>query len=173
MMKTFKMLIAGSIALFATAANSATIFTPTDGDVNFLFGNLGGLDLYMFDDNDVNNEVAAHANGDSLYIPLPSIVGIAGPNGFGDYVATSETPAVLTLTDTPNFFLALYDGLNWVQDTGVTFVGANAYQVEFGRLGVLTIDVEVVDTPQVPVPAAAWLFGSGLIGLVGVARRKA
>jgi len=26
--------------------------------------------------------------------------------------------------------------------------------------------------PQVPVPAAVWLFGSGLIGLVGVARRK-
>ena len=26
--------------------------------------------------------------------------------------------------------------------------------------------------PQVPVPAAMWLFGSGLIGLVGVARRK-
>ena len=25
----------------------------------------------------------------------------------------------------------------------------------------------------VPVPAAVWLFGSGLIGLVGVARRKA
>ena len=29
-----------------------------------------------------------------------------------------------------------------------------------------------VDMPAVPVPAAAWLFGSGLIGLVGVARRK-
>lgn len=27
--------------------------------------------------------------------------------------------------------------------------------------------------PQVPVPAAAWLLGSGLIGLVGLARRKA
>lgn len=25
----------------------------------------------------------------------------------------------------------------------------------------------------VPVPAAAWLFGSGLLGLIGVARRKA
>ena len=26
--------------------------------------------------------------------------------------------------------------------------------------------------PEVPIPAAAWLFGSGLLGLVGVARRK-
>jgi hypothetical protein len=25
---------------------------------------------------------------------------------------------------------------------------------------------------SVPVPAAAWLFGSGLLGLIGVARRK-
>lgn len=28
-------------------------------------------------------------------------------------------------------------------------------------------------TPEVPVPAAVWLFGSGLLGLVAVARRKA
>lgn len=29
-----------------------------------------------------------------------------------------------------------------------------------------------VDPPAVPVPAAAWLFGSGLIGLAGAARRR-
>ena len=28
------------------------------------------------------------------------------------------------------------------------------------------------DIGAVPVPAAVWLFGSGLIGLVGLARRK-
>ncbi|MCP4042838.1 MAG: VPLPA-CTERM sorting domain-containing protein, partial [Gammaproteobacteria bacterium] len=28
------------------------------------------------------------------------------------------------------------------------------------------------DVSAVPVPAAVWLFGSGLIGLLGVARRK-
>jgi len=31
------------------------------------------------------------------------------------------------------------------------------------------------DSPEietVPIPAAAWLFGSGLLGLVGIARRK-
>ena len=30
----------------------------------------------------------------------------------------------------------------------------------------------IIETSAVPVPAAAWLFGSGLLGLVGVARRK-
>jgi len=33
--------------------------------------------------------------------------------------------------------------------------------------------VTVVDNAVVPVPAAVWLFGSGLLGLVGVARRRA
>ena len=28
------------------------------------------------------------------------------------------------------------------------------------------------ETTVVPVPAAVWLFGSGLLGLIGVARRK-
>lgn len=27
-------------------------------------------------------------------------------------------------------------------------------------------------TPSVPVPAAAWLFGSGLLSLTGIARRR-
>ena len=30
----------------------------------------------------------------------------------------------------------------------------------------------VVEISQVPIPPAVWLFGSGLIGLIGVARRK-
>jgi hypothetical protein len=32
--------------------------------------------------------------------------------------------------------------------------------------------VRVGDVSAVPVPAAVWLFGSGLLGLIGVARRK-
>ncbi|MGB5259033.1 MAG: VPLPA-CTERM sorting domain-containing protein [Gammaproteobacteria bacterium] len=30
----------------------------------------------------------------------------------------------------------------------------------------------VAHSSPVPIPAAAWLFGSGLIGLVGIARRR-
>jgi hypothetical protein len=39
-----------------------------------------------------------------------------------------------------------------------------------------TMNVRLLSAPvlaYVPVPAAVWLFGSGLIGLVGLARRKA
>jgi hypothetical protein len=32
--------------------------------------------------------------------------------------------------------------------------------------------VQTGDVAAVPVPTAVWLFGSGLLGLVGVARRK-
>ncbi len=34
------------------------------------------------------------------------------------------------------------------------------------------IDWEQASVPAVPVPPAVWLFGSGLIGLVGIARRR-
>lgn len=37
----------------------------------------------------------------------------------------------------------------------------------------IAIDLPAGAAPVVPVPAAAWLFGSGLLGLVGVTRRKA
>ena len=36
----------------------------------------------------------------------------------------------------------------------------------------LDFAISVANTSAVPVPAAVWLFGSGLVGLVGVARRK-
>ncbi len=40
--------------------------------------------------------------------------------------------------------------------------------------GVITATYTLTNTtPAVPVPAAAWLFGSGLLGLAGIARRRA
>jgi hypothetical protein len=47
----------------------------------------------------------------------------------------------------------------------VSFFGfADVSAPELGQYG--------IEISQVPVPAAVWLFGSGLIGLIGISRRK-
>ncbi len=50
--------------------------------------------------------------------------------------------------------------------SGLPFTGAYDNKTNLG------MDLRIKLEP-VPVPAAVWLFGSGLLGLVGVARRKA
>ncbi len=49
---------------------------------------------------------------------------------------------------------------------GNNFTGLS--EVQYSELW----DISVTAAPAVPIPAAAWLFGSGLLGLIGVARRK-
>jgi hypothetical protein len=43
---------------------------------------------------------------------------------------------------------------------------------KFTESGALPIGVEVSTTPPVPLPPAVWLFGSGVLGLALLARRK-
>lgn len=58
------------------------------------------------------------------------------------------------------------------QCTGVYLIDATEDSAGFAGQS-LNFDFGVsVATSAIPVPAAVWLFGSGLIGLVGVARRK-
>ena len=50
----------------------------------------------------------------------------------------------------------------------VSFFGfAGAPPPSLGQYG-----IEISQIAAVPVPAAVWLFGSGLLGLIGIARRK-
>lgn len=58
--------------------------------------------------------------------------------------------------------------------------GITDYDIEWGQInhtGLLALQLEQSDSftmsaAVVPVPAAVWLFGSGLLGLVGIARRR-
>lgn len=48
-------------------------------------------------------------------------------------------------------------------------------KIEFQNLASCSDCMNSIDDfgfSAVPVPAAAWLFGSGLVGLIGVARRR-
>jgi len=155
--------------LFMTAfcnTNAATVFAPLDGNVNFLFGDLQGGTLALFDDSDQSYA------GSSLNIPVPSVIGITGLfNGSGDYIASNELTQTLVLTGSNQFILGLFSGGQWLADSNVIAQGANSYSVFFGNGGsALQVDVRIVQT-AVPLPAAAWLFGSGLLGLAGIARR--
>ena len=159
----------GFAFLVSGSASASTVFAPTDGDVNFFNNDLSGSTLLaMFDDSDTS------FTGDNLSIPLPEVITVtAGGDSGGDYTAVNEdtpTPATLNLTGSDWFILAISTdgGANWSGDTGVTIRGTNSYDVHFSDGSILEVDARVV-----PVPAAVWLFGSGLLGLVGVARRKA
>ncbi len=57
----------------------------------------------------------------------------------------------------------------------VSFTGGTLQSGATGRLELALSNTSVAGKlgAVVPVPAAVWLFGSGLIGLVGIARRKA
>jgi len=103
------------------------------------------------------------------------------------------TEETTNLSSTTNF--SLNDGSNhdWSASGGfdmktslwsdVTHVGlrlTNILTATGGVDGLAYIDKSAVgaigfavETAVIPVPAAAWLFGSGLLALAGIARRKA
>jgi len=69
----------------------------------------------------------------------------------GNFVPTGdiETSFVADFYNTGGFTsIATPDGVTWTSESGVFL------------------------STVVPVPAAVWLFGSGFIGLIGIARRK-
>lgn len=70
---------------------------------------------------------------------------------------------------------------NWLGSDTDPYSGGAYYASFFADPGTMLIDGTAgydlnfrtyVDTSVVPVPATVWLFGSGLIGMIGVAKRK-
>ena len=166
MMKLRNVLLATSLLASTSVANATSVFYPTDGDINFIFegGALGGLTLAIFD------EEVDFGVGPNLEVDVPELIFWDGVNTLSDIDANS-------LTIDGDFVLAVSDdgGTTWTGgdiNPGSVFTHpeANSYAVQFTGLGGIEV---VVDLAPVPVPAAVWLFGSGLLGLVGVARRRA
>ena len=105
---------------------------------------------------------------------------VGGGNGDGDNWAAKTTDTTRTTDIAQNF---------WFLTTSSTATAAQATKVPFGvdvnndgtigvgEFGQWSVDMTAgtltyTNPTVVPVPAAVWLLGSGLIGLVGIARRK-
>lgn len=172
--------------ILSTQASAATIWQPTDvnstGNVNiievaFLGINLNGGQLALFEDaNDFSGPalilgsnggvfefkdnlngtytVDAKVGGASLG-PTLTITGSQFMFGvkWGAGAFVGDTSYVQNPADITTFYLTFSDGSH----TGTA----------------LAVDLEIASIPDVPVPAAAWLFGSALLGLTAIGRRKA
>jgi len=76
---------------------------------------------------------------------------------FGYNTSITFCQAFMMCTDAESVYMLLTDGQTF-DSTAIT----NGKPQSFAAFGVTTV----------PVPAAVWLFGSGLLGMVGFARRK-
>lgn len=70
------------------------------------------------------------------------------------------------LTDGMDFYVAAFLGAN--ASNGGFVDASNTFSMSFDNNTGLT----AVAISAIPVPAAVWLFGSGLLGLIGIARRQ-
>jgi hypothetical protein len=172
-MKIAHILAASVLGLVSTAASS-TVWVP---DINTSTGDFQEITFTSFGVSSATYDLVFFDAGTAAAIePSSTSLTLVDLNGI---VEISATPAPYTATfgtdtaalgDTGEFELALWDGsaFSFVSNYNAIVPG-NAYTIEFGSV---TGEIFGVDLAPVPVPAAVWLFGSGLIGLVGIARRK-
>lgn len=85
-------------------------------------------------------------------------------NSWGIYYGESWTNQWLTVT-----ISGLADGEHYITGTDITATeNCGSWNAGCWPTG----DTLTVNLGVVPVPAAVWLFGSGLLGLIGIARTK-
>lgn len=166
-------LLVGSFG--TTQAASTFIFQPVDQTVNF-FNVLGGsntdLELAMFDENDTGFAgpwLDININGD-----VASFSPTIGQNV--DYTVTNNNANTLTLLGSDRFILALRDLIGpdmflWTEANSVTCDSNTDSCTASWSIGTTELVVDV-KLSAVPVPAAVWLFTSGLFGMTLFRRRR-
>lgn len=142
------------------------------GPGSFIIGNM------LFDWNGNNNiavEIVLDGSGFfTAYIdgltPGETVSGV-GATPATDAIRKGQfpigpTPIATTTIDTDGTVFTGDDGVGGSQMDNGPFEGFN-FNFDF-----TSMTNEVIVVPAIPIPATVWLFGSGLLGLVGVARRK-
>ncbi len=176
MKKMIKVLLAG-LSLISVNVFAATV----DGSLigGGAYTTTGGVNLADATSLSLGTVYTNGGTGD-----VEGTVNILTPTGTGGTLSLNK------FTPVTNFFSV--GGWTLGVDT-LTIVDQTAGTLNLSGLGVLTghgfdatdvnwsfssssttsFSMTVSSVSPVPVPAAAWLFGSGLLGLVGIARRKA
>ena len=182
-MKILNSVFAIAALMLVSSLASATVWHPTNEDTDFIQFDTGpyttnGGDLVMFDDSDfggtaltigdTGGEVRFSDNGDGTWDADLWYIGDVAPSD--SILLSGGNSFVLGMT---------WDGgtTYYAESNAVLVAAPDDYRIAFeGQLvtgAPVTGRTLAIDVQPVPVPAAVWLFGSGLLGLVGVARRRA
>ena len=178
----FSQLLAAPVLCLASTMAGAHVWVP---DINSSTGDFQEItfvsfgvssatyDLVLYDAAAAGPTLDTAANTSATSLTIADLTGVvevsANP---GPFTASFGTDTA-SMGTAGHFELALWDSINSVfilQDGYTTIVAGNSYTLQFGSV---TGEILGVDLAPIPVPAAVWLFGTGLIGLVGVARRRA
>lgn len=139
-------------------------------------GNDGATQTNLYQAEDYGYNLLNHSEMSNMYYNVLGNLAQYDTSG----VETGCTGPDLCLTNTGPFSnlqsWIYWSSLEYVVDTNYAW----SFQTNIGVQNavqktndvVLAWAVQSGDVSAVPVPAAAWLFGSGLLGLIGVARRK-
>ena len=155
----------GDFALNTNAANSSG-FISDSGDVSLTLERFGFPNFFSYLDNsvwNVDDSATIAGQGDSTSGALdawttgtdsnwtPGTPGTAAGSGSGTALTGGAGTWTGTVVNFGNVGAAwtAFDGTPYSEKFNITVSGT-----------------------EIPIPAAVWLFGSGLLGLVGVARRK-
>ena len=201
-MKNLKFLIvAGILALSGAVANAATVNTLTVDFGGVYGGTLEAVEDGVVGSNiNISTMTIEDDTGTTVYDVTDGILnfdtnatgfevvitgGVAGLTGvptgttlfegsFTSYTYDDyPTAEIFTGNGSGAVGAEVLSNVESIGDNPFVFTG---FSLESANGNVLSTDFLMTATgtrtPEVPIPASVWLFGSGLLGLVGVSRRK-
>ena len=148
----------GSFTHYGMGSNSRAVNDPTGGAIRFPYGS--SMTLQLSSGGLFSLGTVDLAEYSSVFDGNKIAVSFIGHKDNG-------------VTVFQNFTIdGLRDGVGGIDDFETFTFSSDFTNLVYVEVGSTIFSMDNLSVSAVPIPAAVWLFGSGLIGLIGFARHK-